>query len=62
MGLGVAAGGISMLVNAFKKDKTEMEDLSGVMSSFGSVSAEQFAAANEAFDHMAQTINAMDAS
>jgi len=61
IGLGAAAGGIGLLIGAFKEDKTEMEDLSGVMGSFGSVSEEQFAAANVAFANMAQTINAMNA-
>ena len=60
-GLGLAAGGIGLLIGAFKEDKTEMEDLSGVMNSMGSVSEEQLAHANVAFANMAQTINAMNA-
>ena len=62
LGIGGAAAGISLLVNAFKKDKTEMEDLSKVMGSFGTVSEEQFAAANVAFAQMKDSINEMDAS
>ena len=60
-GLGIAAGGLGILIGVFKKDKTEMEDLSAVMNSMGSVSEEQLANANVAFANMAQTINAMDA-
>jgi hypothetical protein len=61
VGLGATAGGIGLLMGAFKKDKTGMEDLSGVMGSFGQVSSEQFAAANVAFEQMKDSINLMNA-
>jgi len=63
-GLGVAAGGISLLVGAFKKDEEEAEQarhLESIMASFAAVSPEQFEGATAAFEQMKNSINEINA-
>jgi len=57
--LGAAAAGLGYLMNVFKKDKDNMEDMGAVFDSYGEVNTEQLEAGMAAFESMKDSINDM---
>jgi len=56
-GLGVAAGGIGLLMGAFKKDKDEMGNMQEIFDSFGNVTGEKLDRGVAAFAQIKDSIN-----